>query len=210
VWVKICGITSLQDAELAIAAGADAIGLNCVPSSPRAVSGGVAKNIVERCQGRVEVIGVVANLRVEEALAVREMVGFSYLQLHGDEAPRDLAMLLPRAYKAVRIGDENDVRLAEAFGGERLLVDAKVHGMLGGTGERVDLGLVTELARRRRVVLAGGLNAANVAEAVSRIRPFGVDVASGVETAEDPRKKDPAKLAAFVREARRDTARERA
>jgi phosphoribosylanthranilate isomerase len=202
VWVKICGITSLEDAELAILAGADAIGLNCISTSPRAVTGNVAREIAERCKGRVEVIGVVADLRTEEALAVRESVGFSLLQLHGRETPRDLAMLLPRAMKAVRIGDASDVALAESFGGERLLIDAKVEGMLGGTGERVDLGLVIELAKKRRIVLAGGLTSGNVAPAILALRPFGVDVASGVETAVDVRKKDPEKLIAFVRAAR--------
>jgi phosphoribosylanthranilate isomerase len=203
LWIKICGITSLEDAELAIAAGADAIGLNCVPSSPRAVTGGVARTICEQCKGRVEVIGVVADLRTDEALAVRENVGFSALQLHGRETPRDLAMLLPRAYKAVRIGDADDAESAEAFGGERLLVDAKVDGMLGGTGVRVEPTLVSGLAAKRRVILAGGLAPDNVAEAVRAVRPFGVDVASGVERNDDPRRKDPAKLSAFVRAARR-------
>lgn len=202
MWIKICGITSLNDAELAILAGADAIGVNCISTSPRAVTGNVAREIAERCKGRVEVIGIVADLGTDEALAVRESVGFSSLQLHGRETPRDLAMLLPRAYKAVRIGSPADVEQAEAFGGERLLVDAKVEGMLGGTGERVDLELVTELAKKRRIILAGGLTPDNVAAAIRSLRPFGVDVASGVETADDPRKKDPEKLTAFVRAAR--------
>lgn len=202
MWIKICGITSIEDAELAISAGADAIGLNCISTSPRAVTGNVARDIVESCKGRVEVIGIVADLRTEEALAVRESVGFSALQLHGRESPRELAMLLPRAYKAVRIGSTADAADAEAFGGERLLVDAKVEGMLGGTGERVELELVTELAKKRRVILAGGLAPGNVAEAIQRLRPFGVDVASGVETSDDSRKKDPEKLVAFLRAAR--------
>lgn len=201
MWIKICGITNLEDAELAIQAGADAIGLNCISSSPRAVTGNVARQIAESCKGRVEVIGVIADLRTEEALALRDNFGFSALQLHGRESPRDLAMLLPRAYKAVRIGDLTDVSTAESFGGDRLLVDAKVEGTLGGTGERVDISLVVELARKRRVILAGGLTPDNVAEAVRRLRPHGVDVASGVESA-DPRKKDFEKLGAFVRAAK--------
>lgn len=202
VWIKICGITNAADAELAIQAGADAIGLNCIPVSPRAVTGNVAREIIESCKGRVEVIGVVADLRTEEALALRENFGFSALQLHGRETPRDLAMLLPRAYKAVRIGNAEDVRLAREFGGDRLLVDAKVDGMLGGTGQRVEPALVLELARERRVILAGGLTPDNVAEAIRVVRPHGVDVASGVELAAEPRKKAPEKLAAFVRAAR--------
>lgn len=203
MWVKICGITNLEDAELAIQAGADAIGLNCISSSPRAVTGGVAREICENCKGRVEVIGVVADLTTDVALALRENTGFSALQLHGRESPRELAMLLPRAYKAVRIGVPADIAPAVEFGGDRLLVDAKVDGMLGGTGVRVDPALVVDLARQRRIVLAGGLGPDNVAEAIRAVRPFGVDVASGVESEADPRKKDPDKLSAFVRAARR-------
>lgn len=201
MWVKICGITRALDAELAIAAGADAIGLNFVPSSARRVDPGTAKQIVEVCRGRVEAIGVVADLGVAEARRLREELGLDALQLHGDEPPELLAALLPAAFKAVRVGSMADAEGAERFGGERLLVDAKVAGALGGTGQRVEPDWVRGLALRRRLILAGGLTPDNVAQAVLAVRPWGVDVASGVEL-EPGMKSEPA-LRAFVREARR-------
>ena len=110
---------------------------------------------------------------------------------------------LPRAFKAYGVGSAADAATAAAYGGERLLVDARVPGALGGTGVSFDWSLVVELARERPLILAGGLHADNVAEAVRVVRPFGVDTASGVERAGDARRKDPEKLQSFVRAARR-------
>ncbi len=202
MWVKICGITSVEDAELAISSGADAIGLNLVLSSPRVVSEAVAREIAKSAAGRVEVVGVIADRSLFEASRLREELGLSLLQLHGDEAPSDLEALLPRAFKAVRIASEADASAAAGFGGERLLVDAKVSGKLGGTGVQVDTRLVRKLVASRKVVLAGGLTPDNVAAVVREVQPWGVDVASGVEIATDARTKDPSRLAAFVRRAR--------
>jgi len=202
VWVKICGITSPDDVEVAVAAGADAIGINLVPGSPRVVDVDTARLLSEQVRGRVEVVGVVADLSVERACELRSELGLSFLQLHGGESPEILARLLPEAFKAVRLGDAADVRAAEQFGGDRLLVDAKVVGQLGGTGVRVDASLVRALTPGRRVILAGGLDAACVLQAIVETRPFGVDVASGVESPGRPRHKDPDRVAAFVRAAR--------
>lgn len=202
MWVKICGITRPEDAEHAIAAGADAIGLNFVASSPRAVDRVSARAIAELARGRIELVGVIAELQLDEARALRAELELDCLQLHGSETPAFLAALLPRAFKAVRIGGPEDVAAAEAFAGERLLVDAKVEGQLGGTGARVDPELVRGLAERRRLVLAGGLRPENVATLVGAVRPWGVDVASGVEQAGEPRKKSAERVQAFVRAAR--------
>lgn len=202
MWIKICGITSAEDAELAISAGADAIGLNFVPVSSRAVDHATARRIVSRVSGRVEVVGVVADLPVARARALRDAVGLSWLQLHGQEPPEDLEALGPAAYKAVRLGERADLLAASAYRGERLLVDAKVEGVLGGTGVAADWALAAELARTRSVILAGGLGPENVAQAIEEVRPWGVDVASGVERAGRPRHKDPDRLAAFVSAAR--------
>lgn len=202
MWIKICGIAHPDDAELALAAGADAVGLNFVPGTPRALDVDAARRIVERLAGRLEVVGVIANLSLAEALELRQQVGLDALQLHGDESPELLARLLPKAFKALRVAAASDVARAELYAGERLLVDAKVPGSLGGTGRRVEPELVRGLASRRRVILAGGLGPESVADAIAAVRPFGVDVASGVERQGEPRRKDPAKLAAFVRAAR--------
>jgi phosphoribosylanthranilate isomerase len=200
VWVKICGITSPDDARLAVHAGADAIGVNLVPESPRAVDEEGAAEIARAVKGKIVVVGVVANLPANRMRALREKIGLDLLQLHGDEPAETLAAVLPAAYKAVRIGGPADLSAADRALGDRVLVDAKVKGALGGTGALVDWALVAPLARARRVILAGGLSPENVAEAIFRVRPFGIDVASGVERT--PRQKDPEKVHAFVARAR--------
>jgi phosphoribosylanthranilate isomerase len=122
------------------------------------------------------------------------------VQLHGDETAGDVAALLPHAYKAVRIGGADDVAVAESMPGEYLMVDARVAGSLGGTGHTFDWTLVTGLARRRKLTLAGGLTPENVRAAIELAHPWCVDVASGVESA--PRVKDMARVRAFVDAAR--------
>ncbi|MDI3284363.1 phosphoribosylanthranilate isomerase [Polyangium sp. 15x6] len=199
--VKICGFTRIEDVEAAVSAGADMIGLNFVPGSSRRIDVTLARALADAARGRVEIVGVVADLdppRVEEL--ARE-VGLDRVQLHGDELPEVIDALGPRAFKALRVGSAEDVALAARYGGDLLLVDAHVPGQKGGTGVRVDPALVVELARARRLLLAGGLGPDNVAEAVRVVRPWGVDVASGVEYA--PGVKDERKMRAFVHEARR-------
>jgi phosphoribosylanthranilate isomerase len=201
LWVKICGITTLEDAQLAVRAGVDAIGLNLVPSSKRRVEETVALEITRAIGTSVEVVAVVADLEPAALLALRSRLGVHTLQLHGSEPPATLAAVLPQAFRAVRIADEADVALARTFAGERLLCDAKVPGVLGGTGLTFDWSLVRGLVRERQVVLAGGLTPDNVGAAVRALGPYGVDTASGVE-GPDPRRKDPERVARFVRAAR--------
>jgi phosphoribosylanthranilate isomerase len=201
LWIKICGITTVEDAERAVEAGADAIGVNLVPSSKRYVDAATVRSVLAAVKGRVEVIAVVADADPAELSALRERLGVDALQLHGSEPPLVLARLLPRAYQAVRIATAADVTAARAFGGSRLLVDAKVKGELGGTGQTFDWSLVRDLVRERAVVLAGGLTPENVGAAVLAVKPYGVDTASGVEGA-DARRKDPAKITRFVERAR--------
>ncbi|MRG91536.1 phosphoribosylanthranilate isomerase [Polyangium spumosum] len=199
--IKICGLTRASDVEVAVAAGADMIGLNFVPGSSRRIDVALARTLVRAARGRVEVVGVVADLDSLEVQALLTDVGLDRVQLHGDERPEVLGALGPRAFKALRVGSAEDVALAAQYGGDLLLVDARVPGKQGGTGVRVDPSLVVELARVRRLLLAGGLDPDNVAEAVRGVRPWGVDVASGVESA--PGIKDERKVRVFVDEARR-------
>ena len=209
--VKICGITSVEDAEACIALGADALGVNLVPGTRRCVTEVVAADIVRAAarrspgDGTTRVVLVVANRTVEAMVGLRAHVGASWLQLHGDESPEVVAALLPEAYKAVSVGGPEDVARAAAYGGDLVLVDAKAPGLLGGAGVAFDWPLVADLARRRPLMLAGGLTPDNVAEAVRVVRPAWVDVASGVEAAGDPRRKDPARVRAFVLAARSAT-----
>jgi phosphoribosylanthranilate isomerase len=199
VHVKICGITNVEDAELVVSEGASAIGLNLVESSPRAIDVETARHIVERVGNRTLTVLVVADRQAEDLRALLRATGARCVQLSGDETPELVAALLPHAYKGVRVGSPEDVTRAALFPGEHLLVDAKVEGKLGGTGKIVDWALVAPLARTRKLTLAGGLRPNNVADAIRAVRPFCVDVASGVEREGDPRRKDPDKVRAFLR-----------
>jgi phosphoribosylanthranilate isomerase len=198
--VKICGVTTVEDAKDCADAGADAIGVNFIPSSVRRVDRERARAIVEAVGARVLVVGVVANESIEAMRALREASGVGCLQLHGDEGPGEVKALLPHAYKAVRVAGPADVDVARGMPGEYVLVDAKVVGALGGTGHTFDWALVVGLGAERRLVLAGGLTPESVAQAVRRVRPWCVDVASGVESS--PGRKDPRKVRAFVEAAR--------
>ena len=201
VHVKICGVTSVEDAVAVVDAGASAIGVNFVAASPRRVTVERAREIALAVRGRTLVVGVVADLTVAAMRALVKDAQLECLQMHGDESPDDVAAMLPHAYKAVRIGDASDVARARAFPGEHLLVDARVAGALGGTGHVVDWALVVPLARERKLTLAGGLTPANVEEALCAVQPYCVDVASGVESA--PGVKDMAKVRAFIETATR-------
>ena len=198
-FVKICGITSVDDALLAIAAGADALGLNLVPTSKRAIDLPTAAHIVESVGDLVELVAIVANRGTDELEGLRRATGIRWLQLHGAETPADLEAVQPEAYKAVAIGSAADVARAAEYGGERLLLDAKsASGELGGTGTRFDWTLAEPLTKTRQVIVAGGLYPDNVADAIRTLKPFGVDVASGVELAQNPRKKHEGLLRSFV------------
>jgi len=201
LWIKICGVTSVDDALAVADSGADAIGLNFVAGSPRHISVALARSIVDAVGPRVEWIGVFADAEESVLRDTRAQVGLDAWQLHGSESPDLLDRLGDAAFKAVRIGDSADVALAAAYGGQRLLVDAKISGSLGGTGESFDWSLLAPLQGKRRVVLAGGLRPDNVARAVAEVRPFGIDTASGVESA--PGRKNAELVQRFVAEARR-------
>lgn len=198
--VKICGVTSLDDALGCADAGADAIGLNFWPKSVRRCEEAEAQRIVEAVGERVRVVAVVVDAERETLRRLRDEVGVRWLQLHGHETPEELARWLPEAYKAVRPASAADVEAARAYGGDELLVDARSPGAPGGTGQRADWALAAELARERPIWLAGGLTPEDVAEAVAAVRPFGVDVASGVESA--PGEKDLDRVRALVERAR--------
>lgn len=202
LWIKVCGVTTLEDAEAAFALGADAVGINLIPTSKRAVPLDEALRLSYALGRSESTVFVVANLSALALGELRTQVGDAWLQLHGEEPREDLLGVLPRAYKALPIDSQTDVENAASWPGERLLLDAKVGGAFGGTGQAFDWSLVVGLARSRPLVLAGGLNPGNVAEAVQRVRPFGVDVASGVEVGGAPRRTDLSKVAHFIQAAR--------
>jgi phosphoribosylanthranilate isomerase len=210
VHVKICGVMTPDDARACVRLGASAIGVNLVPASIRCVDVETALAVARAVHEtpshapdgtKVIVVGVVADLRLEAMRAVARDAELDCLQLHGDEPSATLEALLPHAYKAVRIAGAADVERARSLPGDYLLVDAKVDGALGGTGAVFDWRLVVELARERRLTLAGGLDPHNVERAIREVRPYCVDVASGVEST--PGTKDLTKVGAFIEAARR-------
>ena len=213
VHVKVCGVRTAEDARGCVELGASSIGINFVPASPRRVDLETARAIARaahEANPKVVVVGVVADLDVDAMRALVHDAGLDCLQLHGDEPAATLAALLPHAYKAVRIASAADVERARAYPGDHLLVDAKVEGLLGGSGTTFDWALVKDLARERRLTLAGGLVPENVERAVRELRPYCVDVASGVEgdpgaggLTSAPGVKDLAKVRAFIEAARR-------
>ena len=197
VEVKVCGLTSLRDAEMCVALGVNALGLNFWPGTPRRVDTRVARAIVEAFP-KVETVGVFVDASLEEVRRFQVEVGFDWIQLHGDEEPELVEELGPRAYKALGIADARDIEGVQRYGGKRILLDARVPGaMPGGTGTTFDWALAVEIARTRELTLAGGLNPDNVAAAIAAVHPHRVDVASGVES--EPGIKDRARVEAFLR-----------
>jgi phosphoribosylanthranilate isomerase len=199
--VKICGVTSVEQARWCVELGADAIGVNLVTSSLRRVDISTAKAIARAVDSRAVVVAVVADMSIEDMRLLREETGAGCLQLHGSEEPDMVRALLPHAYKAIRVSTVEDVAVAEAMPGDYVMVDAHVSGSLGGTGRTLDWSQVVGLARRRRLVLAGGINPANVESAIALVRPWCVDVASGVESSVGV--KDLGRVEDFVRRVRR-------
>jgi phosphoribosylanthranilate isomerase len=206
LFVKICGITSAADAEVAVDAGADAVGFVFWPMSPRRTSIEKAAEIVRALPTTVRRVGVFVNEARETMARAADAVGLDLLQLHGDEPVEALAGLPRPVLKAVRVGkgfaEEEALRYAACAAG--ILVDTRLPGetqMPGGTGVPFDWALVKGLARRVSfLMLAGGLGPDNVGEAVRAVRPHAVDVSSGVELL--PGRKDPERVRAFVRAAR--------
>lgn len=199
--VKVCGFTRVEDAVFAVESGVEMLGLNFVPSSPRCITVETARRIAAAVAGRAEIIGVVANLDASRLNALRTEARVDAFQLHGDETPEIFNDLAHGDFKAVRVANESDVEQARRYPGARILVDAKVTGVLGGSGHVFDWHLVAQLAREKKLILAGGLTPSNVALAITEVRPYAVDVASGVEI--NPGVKAPEKVRAFLASARK-------
>lgn len=205
VRVKICGVTKLEDAKLCAELGAHAIGLNFYESSPRCITPFAASEIIRRLPPFIAPIGVFVNWEQAPIVALCKALRLTGAQLHGDEAPQvvdAVARRLP-VIKALRLGqatgtnsDFSRYRSASAF-----LLDSALSGQYGGSGTTGNWHLARTAAQTQRVILAGGLTPENVGEAIRIVRPFAVDVASGVE--QRPGKKDPIKLRAFFEEVQR-------
>jgi phosphoribosylanthranilate isomerase len=198
--IKFCGITSRDDAELAAQAGAWAVGLIFWPSSPRRCEPAASVEIGASLKRRVEVAGVFVNATLDEIAATAEQASLTIVQLHGDEGPSFCDEVRRRTgckvIKAVRVRSGADIQALGSFHTDYHLLDSHRADMPGGTGET----FAWELARSHRghlpVIVSGGLTPDNVADAIATVRPFAVDVASGVEL--EPGRKDRDKLEAFA------------
>ena len=194
--VKICGVTSVADARDCVEAGADAIGLNFWPGTPRCVVDHRAREIVDAVGEACLIVGVFVDFPLDRVRRILAEVGIEWAQLQGSETPEMVSALLPTVYKAIGVRDRGAIARARQYPGEHLLLDASVPGVPGGTGKTFDWSIAAEVAQERKLTLAGGLTPQNVADAVRTVRPFRVDVASGVESR--PGRKDPELVRAFI------------
>jgi phosphoribosylanthranilate isomerase len=199
MFLKVCGITRLTDALHAVRHGASALGFVLWPASPRYVAPGRVKEIVAELPSSVMTVGVFVNESVDGIRRVVAATGLTAVQLHGDEPPAYADALPWPLFRSVSV--DSAAGVCDAWGPEAtLLLDAADSTQRGGTGRTVDWARAAVLARGRRVVLAGGLTPQNVAEAIATVRPYGVDVSSGVEEA--PGVKDFSKVTEFLANAR--------
>ena len=208
---KICGITRLEDATAAVAFGADAIGFNFYPKSKRFVDPGIAAEISLLHSTSISIFGVFVNSSVAEVTSIAKQTDLSHVQLHGDEDPRvvnEIRNLLPEVLiaRAIRVSDnmshaQSEIDIWLNAGIDLLLLDAATPGEFGGTGHRLDWKQVADLSMPKDWLLAGGLTSNNVYNAIELAKPYGVDVASGVE--DSPGIKNEAKMQQFIKQANR-------
>lgn len=202
--VKICGITNLADAKAASEAGANSLGLNFYEKSLRRVSTADAAQIRSKLPKEVEAVGVFVNAKPADIVSLQGFVRFDMAQLHGDETPAivaEIAKCVP-VIKALRVGPGFPLSVFDEFrGATAFLLDAARTGQYGGTGQTTDWVFAKRATQGRNIILAGGLTPENVGAAIRAVRPYAVDVASGVET--KPGKKDHGKVREFIEEVRR-------
>ncbi len=200
MWVKICGITRLEDAVEAARFGADAIGF-VFAESPRWVSPDLARDISRRTPDGPAKVGVFVDSPVEEVLETVRYCGLDLVQLHGDEDEDYCAKLGDIAIKAIRVNGSVDVARARSYPCHALLFDGFDREKRGGTGKTFDWTVLRLLDDKRRIIVAGGLTPDNVGKAVKAARPYGVDVSSGIE--KEPGIKNPVLMYRFIEKARR-------
>jgi len=194
--VKICGVTTAEDAALAASLGATAVGMVFWTGSPRAVDVDRARQIARALPPFVSAVGVFVDQPVDDVSEVAEAVGLDAIQLHGHENPTDYAGIGCRLIKSVAVRDRSaEADAASVPARATVLLDAHDPVRRGGTGQTIDWSVAGTIAKLRPVILSGGLTPASVDLAVRAVRPYAIDVSSGVESA--PGRKDPTKLRAF-------------
>lgn len=198
--VKICGITNIEDAVAAAEYGADAIGFVFQPKSPRAITPETAKNIVSALPPFITTIGVFVNESKREIERIIRYVGLNIVQLHGNEPP-DACQLNKKVIKAIRVKDLTDLEPLKRYDVSAFLLDTYSPHTMGGTGQIFNWDIAVEAKKFGRIILAGGLNHENIEEAIKWVLPYGIDVATGVESNKKG-EKDHKKLKLFIEKAR--------
>jgi phosphoribosylanthranilate isomerase len=194
--VKICGITSREDAAAAVEAGADALGFVFVPGTPRCLHPDLAGRIVGALPPFVTPVGVFVDQPLEEVLSIAARCNLQAVQLHGNE-PEEYSRRIPlRVIKALRVRDADSLRILPTYPAHAFLLDAFVEGQAGGTGTAISWDLAVRAKGHAPIILSGGLRPETVGPAVLRVRPYGVDVSSGVEVS--PGRKDHQKVREFI------------
>lgn len=200
VRVKICGITNLDDALVAVEAGADALGFVFFKGSPRHISPEQAGAVIRRLPPFVQIVGLFVNEEQATVNAIADQCGLDIVQLHGDESPDYCRAVKRRIIKAFRVKDESVLNDIASYPVASCLLDAWSPAAYGGTGTTFNWEIAAKAAAEQTIILAGGLTPENVAEAIATVRPYAVDVSSGVESA--PGKKDAALVNSFIRSCR--------
>lgn len=201
VWVKICGITRKEDAVVASDAGADALGFNFYKPSPRYIDPELARDIISALPATVTPVGLFVDSPLEEVRETARLVGLRTVQLHGDETPDYCREVGMEVIKAVRVRDAGSLEVLKDYDVKAFLLDAYSSDLVGGTGRTFDYDLVAKAKEvGRPIIVAGGLTPETVSSVIEKTRPYGVDVASGVESS--PGFKDPPKVRAFIERAK--------
>jgi len=198
--VKICGIRSLKDALAAAEYGADALGFVFYGKSPRYIEAAEAAVIIRKLPPFVTPVALFVNAGEESVRAVLDETGIGVVQFHGDETPEYVSSFSQRTIKAMRIRNEQSISDMHSYDANAILADAYCPDAYGGTGKTFNWDLLSGIQSSERIILAGGLGPENVAEAITRVRPYAVDVSSGVEVS--PGVKDHGRLRRFITEAK--------
>ncbi len=200
VKVKICGITNLEDALYAAECGADALGFIFYPKSPRFIEKTKAKEIISKLPPFITTVGVFVNESMENIVNTIHECNINIVQLHGDETPDYCSKVPMKAIKAIRVKDEDSLKQIAEYKTSTFLLDTYSENSYGGTGKIFNWNLAIKAKGYGRIILSGGLTPDNVNEAIERVKPYGVDVSSGVEEREG--KKDKIKVREFIKRVR--------
>ena len=201
VKVKICGITNLEDAQAAAEAGADALGFVFYPDSPRFIDPGNARAIIAKLPVFITSVGVFVDESEDLIRRIIREGGIQILQFHGSESPVLCTRFREKVIKAIRIKDEESISEMQMYDVDTFLLDTYLDCAKGGTGKTFNWKYAEMAKKNGRIILSGGLNPSNIGDAVRKLKPYGVDVSSGVEIS--PGKKDHVKIREFVREAKK-------